>query len=104
MKVNITMTVLMGALLTTSLISPVSAAPLKPAKMTCEDFVVLDDVIKPKVAYWTEGFNKNGQLVDDVFDVDETDKLIPILVTECQKNPKVPLKEKVKELKSVKAK
>jgi hypothetical protein len=104
MKVNITMTVLMGALLTTSLISPVSAAPLKPAKMTCEDYVVLDDVIKPKVMYWTEGFNKNGQLVDDVFDVDETDKLIPVLVAECQKNPKVPLREKVKELKSVKAK
>jgi hypothetical protein len=104
MKLNLTMAVLTGAVLTTSLISAVSAAPLKPAKLTCEDFVMLDDVIKPKVAYWTEGFNQHGKLVDDVLDVDETDKLIPILVTECQKTPKTALKEKLKEVKGGKAK
>jgi len=100
MKLIVTMAVLSGVLLSTTMISPVLAATHKPAKMTCEEFVALDDVVQPKVVYWNEGFiNSEGKPVDAVVDIEETDQLIPLLITECQKTPKASLKEKLKKIK-----
>jgi hypothetical protein len=100
MKVNVTMTVLSGVLLSATMLSPVIAATHKPATMTCEEFVALDDVVQPKVVYWNEGFiNNKGKRVDPIFDIEATDQLIPVLITECQKTPKASLKEKLKEVK-----
>ena len=105
MKLNVTIAVLSGVLLTTTMMSPVLAAKYNPAKMTCEEFMMLDDVVKPKVVYWNEGFiNSKGKRVDPVVDIEETDNLIPLLITECQKMPKASLKKKLKEVKSVKGK
>lgn len=76
--------------------APASTAMKKPAKMTCEEFIALDDVQKPKVVYWAEGFSKKGKPIDSVVDIDETDRLIPILVTECKETPKLTLWQKLK--------
>ncbi len=89
MSSNITIAVLCSGLLATTIISPVMAATHIPTKMKCEEFVALDDTIKPKVVYWSEGFNKKGKPVNSVVDVEETDKLIPMLTTECQEKPKL---------------
>ncbi len=67
------------------------AAPLKPAKMTCAEFLALGDAVKPKVLFWAEGFNEAGEPVDAVVDIGETDTLVPVLVTECTKDPKATL-------------
>jgi hypothetical protein len=96
MKSNVTIAVLSGALLTTTMISPVMAAKHIPTKMTCDEFVALDDVVKPKVVYLSEGFNKKGKPVNAVVDVDETDKLIPVIITECQEAPKESFWKKIK--------
>ena len=96
MKSTVTMAVLSGVLLSTTMITPVLAATHKPAKMTCEEFVMLDDVVKPKVVYWAEGFNRKGKPVDAVVDIDATDKVVPILVDECQKTPKASFWQKIK--------
>jgi hypothetical protein len=66
-------------------------AAYKPGEMTCEDFVALADVEKPKVVYWAEGFNKNGKALDSIVDVAETDKMVPVIVSDCMKSPKEPL-------------
>jgi hypothetical protein len=63
----------------------------KPSEMSCQDFVALADIEKPKIIYWAEGFNKNGKPGDSSVDVAETDRLVPVIVTECTKNPKQPL-------------
>ena len=96
MKSIITLTMMTGVLLTTTM-SPVALAATthKPATMTCEEFVVLDDVVKPKVVYWAEGYNRKGKPVDEVVDITETDKMVPLLVTECQKTPKAKLMQKI---------
>jgi hypothetical protein len=60
----------------------------KPAKMSCEDFIALDDVVKAKVVYWAEGLNRKGKPEDAVVDIVETDNLVPVLVEECSKTPK----------------
>jgi acid stress chaperone HdeA len=67
-----------------------------PAKMLCEDFITLDDAVKPKVIYWAEGLNRKGKPEDAVVDIDETDRLIPVLVEECTKAPKQSLWSKIK--------
>jgi hypothetical protein len=74
---------------------PAAAAPA-PAKMKCSDYVVLDDVVKPKVVYWAEGFDKAGKATDAVVDIDETDRLVPVLVQECKETPKLTLWERIK--------
>ena len=57
----------------------------KPAAMTCEDFVAVAEVDRPKIVYWGEGFNRNGQAVDSVVDVAQTDRQLPVLVSDCAK-------------------
>ncbi|MHB1620588.1 MAG: HdeA/HdeB family chaperone [Sulfuricella sp.] len=96
MKSSLSMAVLSSVLLSATMTAPVLAATHKPAKMTCEEFVSLDDAVKPKVVYWTEGFNHKGKPVDAVVDIDATDKLVPVLVTECQKTPKASFWQKIK--------
>jgi hypothetical protein len=98
MKSTITMAVLSGVLLSSGMTSTALAATPthKPAKMTCEEYVMLDDVVKPKVVYWAEGFNKKGKAEDAVVDIAATDKLVPILVDECQESPKASFWEKIK--------
>ena len=98
MKSTITMAVLSGVLLSSGMTSTALAATPthKPAKMTCEEYVMLDDVVKPKVVYWAEGFNKKGKAEDAVVDIAATDKLVPILVDECQETPKASFWEKIK--------
>lgn len=99
MTIKVTMTVLSSVMLSAIMTTQVLAETPKTAahaNMTCEEFVALDDVVKPKVVYWTEGLNKKGKTVDSVVDVDETDKLVPVLVTECKETPKLSLLQKVK--------
>jgi hypothetical protein len=60
----------------------------KPGEMTCEEFVALADIDKPKIVYWAEGFNKKGKPHDAVVDLADTDKVVPVLVSECMKAPK----------------
>ena len=86
-----------AVLATTAMVTPVLAASHKPGEMTCEEFLALDDLAKPKVVYWSEGFNKKGKPMDAVIDVEETDRLIPVIVTECKATPKASFWEKIKE-------
>jgi|UniRef100_E6QRD0 hypothetical protein len=96
MKSNMLMTVLSGVILTGTLSTPVLAATHQPAKMTCEEFTALDETAQPKVVYWAEGFNHKGKPKDAVIDIDSTDKLVPVLITECKKTPKASFWQKVK--------
>ncbi len=34
----------------------------KLAKMTCREFLALDEVARPKIVYWAEGVNRKGKL------------------------------------------
>jgi acid stress chaperone HdeA len=67
-----------------------------PAKMTCEDFVMLEDVAKPKVVYWAEGFDRKGKPEDATFDIEATDRLVPVLVEICKQTPKESFWKKAK--------
>ena len=51
---------------------------------TCEDFLSIDDVFKPKVVYAATPHVKRRKHAD-LIDIDETEKVIPVVTTECQK-------------------
>jgi hypothetical protein len=71
-------------------------AKVMPEKMNCEEFLAMDEVTRPKVIYWAEGFNKKGKADDVVFDTERTDRLVPVMVEVCGKEPKASFWSKVK--------
>ena len=68
--------------------------------MTCEDFIAIDDIIKPQYVISSVAHTKGGKAKNVVIDVVDTDTLVPFLVEECQKTPKesfwAKLKKKLK--------
>jgi len=69
---------------------------MKPAKMTCQDFIVMDDVYKPQMVYWMDGYNNKGKLqTEDVVMVGQ-DETVAALVEECKATPKQSFAKKVK--------
>ena len=73
------------------------AAAKKPLpKMTCEDFIGLDESFKPKAVYWAVAYGKNGHPEAEEVDVVGVEKVVPIVIEECQKAPKETFWQKVK--------
>ena len=66
-----------------------AVAPKKPlGKLTCEDFIGIDDVIKPQYVIAAVAYTKGGKAKNAVIEVVDTDTLVPFLIEECQKAPK----------------
>jgi len=69
-------------------------------KLTCEEFIGIDDVIKPQYVIAAVAHTKGGKAKNVVIEVVDTDTLVPFLVEECQKAPKesfwAKLKKKLK--------
>jgi len=90
-----------GVLVLSSAIFSMTAQAAKhPAKMTCKEFIELDEVSRPKVVYWAEGFNRNGDAADEIFDFVDNDRLVPVIVEDCTRNPKHSFISKVKKAES----
>jgi hypothetical protein len=77
--------------------SPHQAAVKKPlAKMTCEDFVALDERFQPKAVYWAVAYGKAGKPEADEVAVEGVETVVPVVVQECRKAPKESFWAKVK--------
>ena len=73
------------------------AAAKKPlAKLTCEDFVGLDESFQPKAVYWAVAYGKGGKPEAEEVDVAGVETVVPFVVQECKKAPKESFWEKVK--------
>lgn len=107
MKPNLTMA-LLGSILLAGFLGAPAFANTTPSKsttsektasanMTCEDFIMLDDVVKPKVVYWAEGLDQKGDPVDAVIDLDASDNLVPTIVAACQETPKMSFWQRIKQ-------
>lgn len=92
---------LMGGVVAVSLMAvptvTLAASANKPlGKMTCEDFLAVEDTVKPKVVYWAVGYANGGKPEAAVLDVEGTEKITPILIEDCKKTPKESFWKKVK--------
>jgi acid stress chaperone HdeA len=93
--------VFLGAIVTASLVVGATFAfaqsegkPL--GKMTCQDFLAIDETVKPKVVYWAVAYAKGGKPEAAVLDVEGTDKITPLLIQDCQAKPKDSFWKKVR--------
>jgi acid stress chaperone HdeA len=57
-------------------------------KLTCEDFIGIDDVIKPQYVIAAVAYTKGGKAKNAVIEVVDTETLIPFLIEKCQKAPR----------------
>jgi acid stress chaperone HdeA len=73
---------------------------VKPGALTCEAFLMYDDVTRPQIVFWTEGSTKKGKPGEEVLDVDRTNTLVPMIVDECTRAPKAAFIKKVHEVSS----
>ena len=71
---------------------------VKPGALTCEAFLMYDDVTRPQIVFWTEGSSKKGKPGEEVLDVDRTNTLVPLIVDECTRAPKAAFITKVHEV------
>jgi hypothetical protein len=64
-----------------------SSPARKPGRqMTCGDFLLVDDTVKPEMVYWAATRDPRGIPVNAVIDVDATDRIVPLLVERCTPN------------------
>ena len=69
--------------------TPKAESVKKPlGKLTCEDFIGIDEVIKPQYVIAAVAHTKGGKAKKVVIEIIDTDTLVPFLVEECQKAPK----------------
>ena len=46
----------------TAATSQQSAKSIKPATLTCEEFLSYDEVTRPQIVYWSEGMSRKGDV------------------------------------------
>jgi LysM repeat protein len=74
-----------------------SAATKKPvSKMTCEDFLVLDESFQPEAVSMAVAYGSNGEPDAEALAVDGVETVTPYIVEECKKAPKESFWQKAK--------
>lgn len=71
--------------------------PVKPAEMSCSDFLAVNDAYKPALVYWVSGTDKLG-VSETVTTVVDAATPVAAAVGECQKRPQAPLAGIVRDL------
>jgi acid stress chaperone HdeA len=74
-----------------------SAAAKKPlAKMTCEDFIGLEDSFRPRAVYWAIAYDEGGKPESAGVTVEGIERIVPVVIDGCKKAPKESFWQKVK--------
>ena len=74
-----------------------ASTPRKPIRaMTCHDFLLIEDAAKPEIVYWVATYGGPGKPQSTVIDVDDTDKIVPVVVEACRQAPNESLWQKVR--------
>ena len=92
--IGIVAAVLMGG--STGTLAQTSAAKKPLGKMTCDDFLGIEESYKPKVVYWAVAYGKGGKPESAGVDIEGTEKIIPAIIEVCKKAPKESFWQKLK--------
>ena len=65
-------------------------------KMTCEEFVGLEDSFKPNAVSWAIAYGADGKPESAGVSVEGIQRIVPVVVEACQKAPKESFWQKVK--------
>lgn len=72
--------------------------PVSPAKMTCADFVAVDEVYRPALVYWVAGVDKLGVTGTDTMVIDTAHPVGETVAEECKKDPHTRFMTKVRSM------
>jgi acid stress chaperone HdeA len=73
-----------------------AAKSVHPPKMTCEEFLSLDEDTQARAVAWAEGYDKGGKIdEEDVAEID-VDREMAVLVVACKEDPKKTFWDKVR--------
>ena len=69
---------------------------VKPTKMTCQEYVDLEQSVRPELVYWADGYAKGTKVKED--DVGEVDleRDVAVVYEDCKQAPKESLWAKIK--------
>ena len=74
-----------------------ASTPRKPIRaMTCHDFLLIEDAAKPEIVYWVATSGERGKPQSTVIDVDDSDKIVPVVVEACRQAPNESFWQKVR--------
>lgn len=71
---------------------------LSPTKMSCADFVSVDEVYRPALVYWVAGVDKLGVKETDTMVFDTARPVGEAVVEECRKDPHARFMSKVRSM------
>jgi acid stress chaperone HdeA len=69
---------------------------IAPAKMTCADFVQVDEAYKPALVYWVAGVDKLGVTGTETTIVDTAEPVGATVTEACRKDPDTKFMSKVR--------
>jgi acid stress chaperone HdeA len=72
---------------------------VKPAKMTCQEYVDLSETERPELVYWAQGYEKGpkgAKVQEDAVGEVDLDRDVAVILKECKQAPKVSLWAKIK--------
>jgi acid stress chaperone HdeA len=87
-----------AACLTAAHAASAQEKPLSPAKMTCADFVSVDEVYRPALVYWVAGVDKLGVKETDTMVIDTAHPVGEVVAQECKKDPHARFVSKVRSM------
>ena len=71
---------------------------LSPSKMSCSDFVSVDEVYRPALVYWVAGVDKLGVRGTDTMVIDTAHPVGETVAQECKKDPQARFVSKVRSM------
>jgi LysM repeat protein len=71
-----------------------ASSPKADAKMTCEEFVGLEESFQPEAVSWAVAYGEDGEPEAEAVDVEGIETVVPFVVEECKKAPKEPFWQK----------
>lgn len=75
---------------------PLGSKKVKPVKMTCEEFLSLDEDVQPEVSYFLEGYNRKSNTDVAVAGEIDLERDTAVFVEICKPAPKESLWAKIK--------
>jgi hypothetical protein len=70
---------------------------VKPVKMTCQEFIDMDESVRPELVYWADGYNKAKKMKEGVAGEVDLEQDVAVVYEECKQAPKESVWAKIKQ-------
>jgi acid stress chaperone HdeA len=75
---------------------PAGMHKAKPTKMTCQEYVDMQQTDRPELVYWADGYNRRAKVKEGAVDEVDLERDVAVIYEDCQQAPKESLWAKLK--------